>query len=168
MKLKKRLMALLLIGTTMLSTNLTAFAATTEAAEGVAIQCNEILPENTDSSTEYFRFTKQNPNARMEDDGSFTFSFSWAMESQVFKPAASSIKVYATATTTSSDKTYSIYLYKSGEEDPVKKVSYKANGTSQYYEFTGLDTNSYYYLYFTKSAFNSGTVTGSGRIESIQ
>ena len=104
----------------------------------------------------------------MESDGSFSFSYSWSMQSQLFKPASSSIKVYARATSTSSDKSYSIWLYKSGEDEPVQKVNYTANGKEQYYQFTGLNTNSYYYLYFTKSLLNDGKVTGSGSIDHIQ
>ena len=44
---------------------------------GTAIKCDYDLPLNTDSSTQYFLFTPS--EQRMNPDGSFIFSYSWAM-----------------------------------------------------------------------------------------
>ena len=38
----------------------------------------------------------------------------------------------------------------------------------QYYEFTGLDTNPSYYLYFSKPLFSNATITGTGHIKNIK
>ena len=90
------------------------------------------------------------------------------MYSQYFKPKASSIKVYMKATSSTSDKKYYINLYKDGSDSSLGSVTYTADGTSQYYEFTGLDTNSSYYLYFSKPLFSNATITGTGHINHIQ
>ena len=129
-----------------------------------AIECNIDLPENTDSSKNYFRFAEPQ---RMDANGNFTFSFSWKMSSVSFKPASSSIKVYSKATSSTSNKTYYIGVRKIGESS-YTPVRYTANNTNLYYEFTGLDTNSYYCLEFSKPLTSGATITGSGSINSIQ
>ena len=131
-----------------------------------ATECDYYLPANTDSSSQYFYFNEE--GQRINSDGSFTFSFSWALQSSYFRPANSTIRIYATATSDTNDKTYYINLYKDGESNPVKTVKYTANGVSQYADFTGLDTNSYYYMYFRIPLTSSATITGSGQINYIQ
>lgn len=127
------------------------------------------LDENTDDSSEYFRFA--NPNSRIDSNGNFTFSFKWEMDSSYFKPKNSSITVYAKATSSTSNEKYYITLYKynsSGDDTKVKRIKYTANGTNQSYTFTGLNTSSSYYLRFTKPLTSSAKITGSGRIASIK
>lgn len=166
-QLKSRIATVLMSAMLVFSVNTTVFAAENDAEPNdIAIRCDYELAENDDSSSEYFRFG--NPNQRMDDEGNFSFSFSWEVNSDIFKPASSSIKVYATATSSSSDQTYYISLYEAGNDTFVKSAKFKADGTSQFYEFTDLDTNSYYYLSGTKPLFSTGTITGSGRIEYIQ
>ncbi len=131
-----------------------------------ATECDYYLPTNTDSSSEYFCFNEE--GQRINSDGSFTFSFSWALQSSYFKPANSTIRIYATATSDTNNKTYYINLYKDGESNPVKTVKYTANGVSQYADFSGLDTNSYYYMYFRIPLNSTATITGSGQINYIQ
>ena len=89
-----------------------------------------------------------------------------AMPGQNFKPAKSTIRVYATATSSNSYQTYYIHLH-NYDDTCVACITYTANGNSQYYEFTGLDTSQYYHLYFTKGVL-TGTITGSGQINSIK
>lgn len=132
-------------------------------------ECDINLPENTDDTHEYWEFTGS--NMRMGSDGSFTFSYQWAMQSDDFKPASSSITVYATATSSSSDQAYYIALYKknaSGNDTQIKDIKYTANGKTQSYTFKELSTDSTYYLYFTKPLTSTAKITGSGRIETIQ
>ena len=102
----------------------------------------------------------------MSSDGSFTFSYSWAMESDRFKPADTSIKITATATSTGDNKSYNIILY-TADGTHIKTVTYTADGTPYSYTFTGLSTSTKYYLKFTKPLGNT-TITGSGKISSIQ
>lgn len=166
-QLKSRIATVLMSMMLVFSMNTTVFAAENDAEpDDVAIRCDYELAENDDSSSEYFRFG--NPNQRMDEKGNFTFSFSYALDSDLFKPASSSIKVYATATSSSSDQTYYISLYKAVNDTYVKGVTYKADGTTQFYEFTDLDTSSYYYLSASKPLFSTGTITGSGHIDYIQ
>lgn len=98
--------ALLITG----KSGVSVFASDRESYDDIATECNIELPENTDDSREYCEFT--NPNMRMESDGSFSFSYQRSMQSDDFKPASSSITVYATATSSTSDQTYYIALYK--------------------------------------------------------
>ena len=56
MKIKRKFLVLLLIVSVTLMTNLTAFAAPGNNNNEVSIPCNEILPENSDDSSEYFIF----------------------------------------------------------------------------------------------------------------
>ena len=159
--------ALMTIIMLVLSMNTSVFAAESDAEyDDVAISCDYELPENNDSSSEYFRF--DNPNQRMDANGNFSFSYKMIMYSDTFTPASSSIKVYATAKSSTSDKTYYIMLYKYEDDTFIKSVSYKADGTSQVYEFTDLDTSKDYYLAFSKPLSSSATITGSGRIEYIK
>lgn len=79
--------------------------------------------------------------------------------------------MYATATSSTSDQTYYIALYKknaSGNDTQIKDIKYTANGKTQSYTFNELSTDSTYYLYFTKPLTSTATITGSGRIETIQ
>lgn len=55
MKIKRKFLVLLLIVSVTLMTNLTAFAAPGNNNNEVSIPCNEILPENSDDSSEYFQ-----------------------------------------------------------------------------------------------------------------
>lgn len=167
--MKKRMLSMVLVLAMLFSTNLTAFASEKAEYDDVAVACDVNLDENTDDSEEYFRFV--NPNSRIDSNGNFTFSFKWTMDSSYFKPASSSITVYAKATSSTSNETYYITLYKynsSGDDVKVKKVKYTANGTNQSYKFTGLSTSSSYRLKFTKPLSNNTTITGSGRIASIK
>ena len=134
----------------------------------VATSSDVKLEKNTDSSHQYFVFDES--GQKMDSNGNFTFSFSWSMDSASFKPASSSITLYARATCTSTVKSYNIDLYRiDGTDDTlVKAVSFTANDTSQQYTFTGLDTSERYFLRFTKPFWNAGTVTGSGQITPIQ
>lgn len=163
----RRLMCFIMATVMVLGTSMTVFAADIEEHyDGVAIECDYELPENTDDSSEYFSFI--NLNQRMDSNGYFTFSYSWAMSSDYFKPASSSIRVYMSATSSTSNQTYYINLYKSGSDSSLGSVKLTANGNSQYYDFTGLDTNSYYYLSFSKPLLSNATITGSGHINYIQ
>lgn len=169
-KLKSKVATVLMTAMVMIfSVNSLVFAAESDTAYDVAIKCDYELPENNDSSSEYFRF--ENPLQRMDSNGNFTFSFKWTMDSDSFKPKTSSIKVYITATSTS-DKEFYVYLFKlnpdSDYDTMIKKVTYTADGQSKYYEFKDLDTKSYYYLSFDKPFFSDATITGSGYIDSIQ
>lgn len=147
--------------------NTHVFAAeNNDGQNDVAVSDSYELAENSDTSSDYFWFG--NPNQRMEDDGSFYFSFSFRMSSDIFKPASSSIKVYATATSSNSNKSYNISLYESATDNLVKSVSYKADGVEYNYEFTDLDPDKYYYLYFSKPLFSDSTISGKGRIDYIQ
>ncbi len=131
---------------------------------GTAIKCDYDLPLNTDSSTQYFLFT---PNEqRMNPDGSFIFSYSWAMPGDQFKPANSTIRVYVNATSSNSHQNFYIHLH-NYDDSCVTYVSFTADGNTYYYDFTGLDVTKYYHLYFTKGAL-TGTITGSGQINYIQ
>lgn len=105
----------------------------------------------------------------MGSDGSFSFSYNFTMSSDLFKPKNSSITVYSTATSSTSDKEYDILLYKFSDDKKVGSTAvYTANGTTQKFTWTGLDTNTTYYLYFSKPLSNGGKITGSGRIDYSQ
>lgn len=167
--MKKKLLSIMLVFTMLLATNLTAFAAEEETYDDVASECDIELEENTDDSEEYFKFG--NPKLRLDSNGNFTFSFKREMSSGYFKPASSSITVYAQATSSTDNESYYIGLYKynsSGDDTFIKRIKYTANGNNQSYTFTGLSTSSSYYLYFTKPLTSSATITGSGRIASIK
>lgn len=167
MKKFKSLICFIMATVMMLGTSMSVFAADVEEQyDGVAIECDYELPENVDDSSEYFCF--MSPHQRMDSNGYFTFSYSWAMESDLFKPASSSIRLYMTATSSTSNQTYYINLYKVGSDSSLGTVRFTANGNSQYYDFSGLDTNSYYYLYFSKPLLSNSTITGSGHINYIQ
>lgn len=168
MKTARKIGAFLLAMTMMVvSTNITAFAATEDKEyDAVATVCDDDLPENDNDLSEYFHFA--NPNSRMDSYGNFTFSFSWAMESDYFKPASSSLKLSAKATSSTSNQTYYIALYKVGSDNPIKNVKFTADGTAQSYQFTGLSTSSYYYLSFSKPILSNATITGTGKVSIIQ
>lgn len=170
-KIMKSILALTMVAAFIFGvTNTSVYASNEKEYDDTATVCDMELGENTDNSGECFRFIT-NPNSRMESDGSFTFSYSWKMQSDYFKPANSSIKVYATATSSTSNKTYYISLYKynsSGDDKLVDKIKYTADGTSQYYQFTGLSTSSEYYLYFTLPLTSSAQITGTGKVVSIK
>lgn len=167
--MKKKLLSVMLVFTMLLATRLTAFAAEEENYDDVARKCNVDLEENTDDTKEYFIF--ENLNMRLDSNGKFTFSFKREMSSGYFKPAGSSITVYAKATSSTDNETYyiGVYKYNSSDDDTlIKRIKYTANGDNQSYTFTGLNTSSSYYLYFTKPLTSSATITGSGRIASIK
>jgi len=105
---------------------------------------------------------------RIDSNGYFTFSFAYSLNSSSFRPVDTTIRVYASATSSTNNKTYYISLYKSGQNSLVKKATFTANGGSQYYDFTGLSTSLSYYLKFTKSSSSTTTITGSGQVEYIQ
>lgn len=166
--LKSRALTVLM-AVMMLVCNVNTHVFAAESSDGqndMTISDGHELAENSDTSSDYFWFG--NPNLRMEDNGSFHFSFSFRLSSDLFKPTSSSIKVYATATSSNSNKSYNISLYESGSDKQVKSVSYKADGTEYNYEFTDLDPDKYYYLYFSKPLFSDSTITGDGRIDYIQ
>lgn len=133
-----------------------------------AVVCEDYLPENTNSSSEYFSFTKS--MLRMDSKGNFTFSFSNRLESDTFKPKNSTITVKAKATSSTDDQKYYISLYKVGktEDEYVKGATFKADGTAQRFEFSSLDTGSKYFLVFTKPITSNGTITGSGSVNYIK
>lgn len=161
-KLKSKIVIVLMAAVVMIfSASSPVFAAENDAEYDVAIKCDYELPENSDSSSEYFRF--ENPLQRMDSNGNFIFSFSWAMYSDYFKPKNSSITVYVTATSTS-NKNYAIYLHEVSSDKQIGGADFVADGNEQSCTFTGLDTDSYYYLSFTKPIFSDATITGSGRI----
>lgn len=167
--MKKRMLSVVLVLAMLFTTNLTAFASEKVEYDDVAVASDVNLDENTDDSSEYFRFA--NPNSRIDSNGNFTFSFKWKLESSYFKPANSSITVYAKATSSTSNEKYYISLYKynsSGDDTLVKKIKYTANGTNQSYKFTGLSTSKSYRLIFSKPFTSNSTITGSGRIASIK
>lgn len=166
MKKLRSLLCFVMATILMLGSSITVFAADDRVQYATATECEYELPENTDNSSDYFNFV--NLKKRMDSNGYFTFSYSWAMYSQHFKPKASSIKVYMKATSSASDKKYYINLYKDGSDSSLGSVTYTADGTSQYYKFTALDTNSSYYLYFSKPLFSNATITGTGHINHIQ
>lgn len=167
-KLIKRIMAMVMMFSTVFSSiGLQALAADDEKNDK-SIECEYALPENNDSSSEYFEFI-QDSNQRIDANGYFTFSYLNSMISTSFKPAASSMTIYVTATSSPTpNKTYYISLVEFDTDTIVKRVSFTANGVSQYYVFTGLDTSKDYYLGFSLPLFSSGTVTGSGHLVSIQ
>lgn len=169
--MKKKILSVLLVLGVILSTNTTSLAADVDLPDDYAQKCDIYLPANNDDSHEYFEFT--NPNARINSDGSFTFSFQREMSSSNFTPASSSITVYASATSSTSNKTYYISLWKystgsASDDTQIASIKYTADGSTQKYTFTGLSTSSRYYLYFSKPLTSSATITGSGRIESIK
>lgn len=133
---------------------------------GYAVECEYDLPENEDSSCQYFAFDEN--TQKIDSNGNFTFSFSWAMSSTTFKPAASKIRVYASATSSTSNKTYYITLKRFSDDASMGYGTYTANGTSQYIEFSGLDLYTSYYLYFSKPIISGATITGSGSVNYIQ
>lgn len=116
---------------------------------GQAKECDteSDMPINEDSSCQYFLFVDD--GQKMDGNGNFTFSFSWAMESTSFKPAGSSIDVYAAATSSNSDTTYYIGVKEVGGSS-LGYYSYTANGSQQYGGFSGLNPNKWYVLYFSK------------------
>lgn len=134
---------------------------------GAATECDAEcdLPINNDSSSQFFAFVDD--GQKMDANGNFIFSFSWAMESTSFRPSASSIDVYATATTSNNNKTYYIGLKEVGGSS-LGYHSYTANGTQQQGSFSGLDSNKWYVLYFSKPATSSATITGSGHVDYIR
>ena len=167
--MKKRMLSVVLVLAMLFTTNLTAFASEKVEYDDVAVASDMNLDENTDDSSEYFRFA--NPNSRIDSNGNFTFSFKREMDSSYFKPKNSSITVYAKATSSTSNKNYYIALYKynsPGDDIMIKRIKYTANGNNQSYTFTGLSTSSDYCLRFTKPLTSSATITGSGRIASIK
>ena len=175
MKILRRIIALIMGVWMVMGVSCIAFADSREIAGylpseatsyGVAEECDYYLPENTDDLSQYFKFGSL--GQRMDSNGYFTFSFSYALSSTSFKPAHSSICVYATATSSTSNKTYYISLYKSGQSNAISTITYTANGKTERHYFTGLSTSNRYYLKFTLPILSSATVTGSGRVETIQ
>ena len=124
------------------------------------------MPINNDSSEQYFRFVDE--NNRMDSNGYFTFSFSWAMESTSFYPFASSITVVAAATSSNNNQTYYIGVKEVATGNSVGVHQYTANGSSYSSVFSGLDVNKSYKLYFSKPILSNATITGSGQVKNIQ
>jgi hypothetical protein len=170
MKKSVRVFSMFMVAIMTLSIGFNVFAAELDKGSGmkmgVAKECSYYLPQNSESSSEYFRFS--NLFTRMNSNGSFTFSFMREMDSDSFKPKNSTMRVYATATSSNSNQTYYISLFKSSDNSLVQSVTYTANGNSQYYDFTGLSTSTRYYLHFSKPISSTATITGSGQINSIQ
>lgn len=171
----RRIMALVIAVGMVMGMSCTAFAESREmekglssesASYGVSTECNYYLPENTDDLSQYFKFGGM--GQRIDSNGYFTFSFAYSLNSSSFRPVDTTIRVYASATSSTNNKTYYISLYKSGQNSLVKKATFTANGGSQYYDFTGLSTSLSYYLKFTKSSSSTTTITGSGQVEYIQ
>ena len=135
---------------------------------GYASVCDDEieLPLNTDSSCQYFQF--ENDGQRMDSQGNFTFSFSWAMQSTSFKPFATTITIRATATSSNNNKTYYIGVKEVATGNSLGYATYTANGQQQDFQFSGLDLNTSYYLYFSKPILSNATITGSGRVMNIQ
>lgn len=171
----RRIMALIIAAGMVMGMNCTAFADGREIVEdtsskttsyGVAEECDYYIPKNIDDSSQYFRF--ESMGQRMDSNGYFTFSFSHSLKSSSFRPAQSTICVYASATSSTSNKTYYISLYKSGQSNAISTITYTANGTTEYHYFTGLSTSTSYYLKFTLPILSNATITGSGRVATIQ
>lgn len=178
-RFKRALSLILMVSLVTTSSNIFAYAADANSTKksdsdsstslyDVAVPSEVKLEENTDSSHQYFAFDES--GQKIDSNGNFTFSFSWSMDSTSFRPASSSLTLYARATCTSTNKSYNIDLYRIDPTDDtlVKAVSFTANDTSQQYTFTGLDTSESYFLRFSKPFWNTGTVTGSGQITPIQ
>ena len=169
MKRVIRVMSMVMVAIMTLSIGINAKAVESrvnfEKKMDVAKECDYYLRKNNDSSSEYFRFS---PLTRMSSSGNFSFSYKREMDSDSFKPTDSTMRVYATATSSTNNQTYYISLFKSSDDSLVKSVTYTANGSSQYYDFTGLSTSTSYYLHFSKPLSSSATITGSGQINSIQ
>ena len=132
-----------------------------------AERCDDIvLPENKDDKGEYFRFDTS--KQRMDKNGNFSFSYENTMTSDLFKPKDSSITIYATATTNTTKKGYSIGVYRYSDDKLMGSfVKYTADGGNWKHTWTGLNTNETYYLYFSQDS-GVGKVTGSGKINYIQ
>ncbi|MGN0427929.1 MAG: hypothetical protein ACI4F0_09030 [Agathobacter sp.] len=91
MKKFRSLLCFIMATVMVLGSNISVFAAEDyEQYDSVSIECDYELPENIDDSYEYFSFL--NLNQRMDSNGYFTFSYSWAMDSDYFKPASTSIR----------------------------------------------------------------------------
>ena len=134
--------------------------------EQVATECDLILPENNDSSKEYINFVDS--DEKMDSQGNFTFSYSYLLQSDPFKPSFSTIWVYASATSSTNNKTYYIKVKRFSDDAIVGSATYTANGQTGSASFGGLDTNTTYYLEFTLPIFSNATITGSGKINYIQ
>ena len=161
----RRIMALVMAVGMVMGMSCTAFAESREMEKGLSFY-QYYLPENTDDLSQYFKFGGM--GQRIDSNGYFTFSFAYSLNSSSFRPVDTTIRVYASATSSTNNKTYYISLYKSGQNSLVKKATFTANGGSQYYDFTGLSTSLSYYLKFTKSSSSTTTITGSGQVEYIQ
>jgi hypothetical protein len=98
------------------------------ASYGVSTECDYYLPENTDDLSQYFKFGGM--GQRIDSNGYFTFSFAYSLNSSSFRPVDTTIRVYASATSSTNNKTYYISLYKSGQNSLVKKAAFTANGGS--------------------------------------
>lgn len=168
MKNVKKIFATLAAMLMVMGTCITTFAAEKEIIvyEEAIPSFDVKLPQNTDDNGEYVRFS--NSLKRIGSDGTFSFSFSMAMDSSTFTPANSTINVYAKATSSSeTQKTFSILLYRWDDDQLVGKAkTFTANDVEQYCTWSGLDTNTKYYLYFSKPS--GGKITGTGYIKSIK
>lgn len=133
---------------------------------GYATECeNEIdIPINTDASNQYFIFVDE--GQKIDAYGNFTFSFSWAMESSSFKSSKTTLRVYATATSSNSNQTYYIGVKELGGNS-VGYATYTANGVLGYADFP-VNTYTTYVLYFSKPLLSNATITGSGYLDHIQ
>jgi hypothetical protein len=60
-------------------------------------------------------------------------------------------------------------LYKFGktEDEYIKSATFTADDKSRKFDFTSLDTDSKYFLVFTKPILSNGTITGSGKVSPI-
>lgn len=163
MKIRKRAISLLTM-ILVLCSSFSAFAQDTASIES-ATKTDEWLEQNTDNSSEYFRFSER--ISRMDENGNFVFSYKDQFGGDTFKPNGSSITVYASATSSTSDTTYYISLYKADRTLVKSNVKYTADGSTYKYSFTGLSSSTSYYLYFSKPLKSRATITGSGRIDSI-
>lgn len=164
MKVKKRVISVVTM-ILVLCSSFSVFAKDTLNSVECATKTDEFLEQNTDDSSEYFRFSEK--ISRMDENGNFIFSYKDQFGGDTFKPSGSSITVYASATSSTSDTTYYISLYKSDGTLVKSNVKYTADGNTYKYKFTGLSSSTSYYLYFSKPLSSRATITGSGRIDSI-
>lgn len=159
---------------TILTITITAFntipvsaAEVTPTTIDIAIPTDEYLEPNYDDSHEYFQFNES--LQRLDSNGDFTFSFKDRMTSDYFYPTSSTITVTVNAKSNNSEgKSFSVYVCKASDDSRVKGASYTANETSQKGTFSRLDTNTIYYLEFTRPFFQNATISGSGKVTPIK
>lgn len=154
--MKKRMISMLLAAMMAVS-----FSAVSVSAEDKYTTENNI-PLETQNEDNYFRFIEDGKE-RIDRAGNFVFDITSGINSTRFYVTNTTVQVLINATADVEDQYVSVFIWDADNDEMAGFHTYPCDGSDHIKNFSGLDTNTKYYLKISNIS-KATRITGSGRI----